>query len=167
VNDYVPYEERVRQERQAEAAAAAAAAEAHRSNLKEVMALLSRLGGDGTDCYLEILQPLQGLRRYFNSKTTVTRPELHDEPEFVIGEVLSSYRIAGGIIPPRTKEGNVYPFDAYVVPDGRVWRFSGEGVTANTYQLLESSAGELRHLSTDDLERIAADLRGRQPRRNG
>lgn len=164
MDDYVPYEERVRRELEAEAAAAEAAARAHLSALEAAASLLSRLNGDHTDCYLEILRPLRGgIYRYLNKRTTVTRPGSTDGPEFVIGEVLSAYRIPDGIVPPPLPEGDIYPFDAYLVPDGRVWRYSGEGVSPNTYQLLGSSANRLSSLSTDDLERIAVNLRQRLP----
>jgi hypothetical protein len=162
VDDYAPYEERIRQEREAEAAAAAAAAKAHLTSLEAVTALLRRLDGDRTDHYLEILLPLRsGIRRRFDKRTTITRHGLAGGPNFVISEVLSAYRISEGIVPLPTKEGEIYPFDAHLAPDGRVWRHRGEGVTPNTYQLLDSSAYQLSSLSAGDLERIAADLRGR------
>jgi hypothetical protein len=55
VDDYVPYEERIRQEREAEAAAA----KAHLASLEAATALLRRLDGDRTDHYFEILLPLR------------------------------------------------------------------------------------------------------------
>jgi hypothetical protein len=165
VNDYVPYEERVRRKKEAEAAAVAAAAAAHSNGIKAVANLLTLLDGSCTDCYLEILRPLGGgIQRYFNKKTIVTRPGLSGGPEFVISEVLSAYLVPKGIVPPPSPEGDIYPFDAHLVPDGRVWRHSGEGVAPNTYQLLDSTANQLSSLPTDDLERIAADLQRRLPR---
>jgi hypothetical protein len=162
VGDYVPYEERIRKEREAEAAAATAAAKAHLAALETVTALVRRLDGDRTDHYLEILLPLgRGIRRHFDKRTRVTQHGLAGGPNFVISEVLSAYRIPAGIVPPPTKEGDLYPFDAHLVSDGRVWRHRGVGVTPNTYQLLDSSAHQLSSLSTGDLERIAADLLGR------
>jgi len=162
VSDYVPHEERIRKEKALKATAAAEAAAAHCSGLEAVTILLNRLGDSDTDCYLEILRPLRGVQRYFNKKATVTKSGLYGGPKLVIDEVLPAYRTPGGIVPPPI-EGTVYPFDAYVVPDGRVWRSSGEGVTPNTYQLLASSADRLSLLSVDDLERIAANLRHRLP----
>ena len=164
MSGYVPYEERLRRERGQAAAIAAAAAMARTGALERTGSLLDRLGGSGTDCYLEILTPLRGrLRRFFNEKAIVQRPGLFGGPEFVIEEVLPAYRIEGAIVPPPTKEGDADAFDAYAVPDGRVWRFRGQGVAPGTYQLLASSAEDLSSMSTDDLTRIATGLLKRLP----
>jgi hypothetical protein len=155
MSGYVPYEERLHQERVRAAAAVAAQATAHATAVEQVRALLDRHGGRGTDCYLEILVALRGrARRFFNKKAIVRRPEGSD---FVIDEVLVAYRIEGALV-SRTKDGDRDVFDAYIAPDGRVWRFLGHGVAPNTYQFLASSAIDLASLPTADLARIATGL---------
>jgi hypothetical protein len=155
---YVPYEERLRQERARAAAKAAAEAKAHAAASEQVGSLLDRLGGRGTDCYLEILVPLQGrARRFFNKKTVVRKTLSSGEPDFVIDEVLNAYRIEGALV-SMTPDGDTEAFNAYVAPDGRVWRHLGQGVAPDTYQFLASSARDFSNLSTDDLTRIAAGL---------
>jgi hypothetical protein len=159
MSDYEPYEKRVRRARDASDAASAAQTEEHRLCVEAVEVLLAELAGQGTNCYLEILRPHKGLRRYLSAKTTITKPGLKGGPDFAIAEFLSAYRIPNGLWAPPFKGERSGPFNAYVVPDGRVWRHLGEGETHNTYQLLDSSAQQLRDLFVDDLQRIAAGLR--------
>jgi hypothetical protein len=159
VSDYIPYEERIRDEKRRREDAADAAADAHRASVAKVAGLLARLGGGSADCYLEILWPAKGLRRHFSNKTIVTRSGLLGGPHFVIDEVLSAYSIDAGIVEPLRKEMGSLTYNAYVVPDGRVWSFAGRGETENTYQLLGSSARRLPELTIDDLEQIAAGLK--------
>lgn len=154
----MPYEKRVQSAGEASDTQSAIEVEGHRVWLGVVEDLLAELGDRSTDCYLEILRPHRGIGRYLSAQTTITKPGLHGGPNFAIAEVLSAYRIPDALWAPPFKGERSGPFNAYVVPDGRVWRQAGEGETCNTYQLLESSGQHLGDLFVDDLERLAGGL---------
>jgi hypothetical protein len=158
VSDYVPYEERVQRAKEAQDAARVAQVREHRQQLEAVQGLLAQLAGRDTNCYLEILRPQKGLRRHLSATTTITKPGLKGGPHFAIAEVLPAYRIPNAIWAPPFKGERSGPFNAYVVPDGRVWRYMGEGETHDTYQLLESSGQQMVDLFANDLGRVADGL---------
>jgi hypothetical protein len=158
VSGYVPYEERVRRAAREEAGAAAGAAADHEAQLSRVTTELDRLKGRGTEAYLEILRPAKGVARMLNKKAVITKRGLRGGPDFLIHEVLEAYRIPGAIINTIDRHTRDQVFAAMVTPGGRVWRFSGDGVTENTWQLLASSEERVSGLAASDLARIADHL---------
>jgi hypothetical protein len=158
MNDYVPYEERLRRSRQSEQDSTSASLSSHQSSTQRVSNRIASLGGLGTNVYLEILKPAKGLAKLFGNKTTISKPGMRGGPDFVISEVLDAYRIRRAIVYRGHPDAAETTFDAFVVPDGRVWRFNGAGETTNTYQMLASSAERLSALPTNTLERILIGL---------
>lgn len=163
VSDYVPYEQRVAQERTQRDTAAASALHQQQTAAASVRSLLQGLGSAGTDVYLEVLRPVAGLRRTFARGSRVRRPGLRGGPDFLITEVVQAYCLRGAIIEPANPahETSEFVFNALVAPDGRVWRFSGSPEAPNTYQLLDSSSERLEALPRADLQRVEAGLRRR------
>jgi hypothetical protein len=154
MDEYIPYEERQQRDREAAVAAACSAKTAQRDAARRANELLATLAGDRTNCYLEILRPVKGLGRLQLGKPRVTRGGLRGGPHFFIAEVLPAYRISGAIS----------GFDAFIAPDGRLWRFAGSGESPNTWQFLHSSCERLDNLAIADFERIAAALEARSPK---
>lgn len=157
MGEYVPYEERLRRAEKARQDSEREGLAARRRRVEEVTGQLSSLGGERTNCYLEVLVPARKPRWINLRKTIITKGGLVGGPFFVIGEVLLVYRIPNGLVPPSDPAG--MPVDAFVAPDGRVWAFKGEGESENTYRLLESSHQRIADLTMDNLARIADGLR--------
>jgi hypothetical protein len=159
VSDYVPYEIRRENERREREKACAEKHDDHAAEFANVARALTDLDGGGTDFYIEVLRPARTWDRFSTSKPKVTLDWVSGGPNFVIDNVIAVYRLPDAIHIPYRKDPGAMVFDAYVVPDGRVWQHAGAKNGENVVQLLAATVEQVADLSTDNLRRVAEALR--------